>query len=203
VWTYTGVAQDPEEPTPYWQIDFPLLNYRIAPWINYRYEVDGLLYWTTALWSNIKKRGTTPWEDPCSYKSGWTCFNGDGLLVYPGKEIDYIVPAGAYGADSAAEVYGAVPSLRLKALRDAMEDYEYLLMASKTNPVEAELALNEIACAGDPTKNCFTHWNQYPADLLAARERLGSMIEAAVAQAPSRGRNGSHGRTPAPEPEGN
>ncbi|MCP5120579.1 MAG: DUF4091 domain-containing protein, partial [bacterium] len=175
VWTYTAVVENPDNPTPYWQLDFPLLNYRIVPWINYRYEVNGFLYWATAVWGTAKEKGVTPWEDACSYDVGWACFNGEGLLLYPGREVNYVVPGDAYGA----AVYGAVPSLRIKAFRDAMEDYEYLVLASEANRVDAERDLYEIACNGDATRNCFQNWNPNPAALLAARERLGELIETA------------------------
>jgi hypothetical protein len=39
------------------------------------------------------------------------CFYGEGSLVYPGRAAGYD---------------GIVPTIRLKALRDAIEDYDYL-----------------------------------------------------------------------------
>jgi hypothetical protein len=181
IWTYTAVVQNQEQPSPYWQIDFPLLNYRIVPWISYRYGVEGVLYWTTALWGELAERGRSPWSDPCSYKPGSDCYNGEGLLLYPGKEVNFVVPRDAFGAASPAPVYGAVPSLRLKALRDAMEDYEYLVMAAAIGGAEAEQEALLVGCGGDAAANCFHNWNHDATALLEARERLATTIEAAAA----------------------
>ena len=43
IWTYTALCQ--RDPTPWWSIDFPLLNYRVPSWISWRYRIRGLLYW--------------------------------------------------------------------------------------------------------------------------------------------------------------
>ena len=177
IWTYTAVVQETENPTPYWQIDFPLLNYRVATWINFRHGVDGLLYWTTDLWRGMDGDDYDPWTDACSYDVGWACFNGEGLLVYPGKDVNYAVPKGAYGEDSPATVYGAVPSIRLKALRDSLEDYEYLVLAAKADPVATDLEVLKVACGGEPVVNCFLNWDKDPLVLLEARDQLAEIIE--------------------------
>ena len=43
IWTYTALCQGP--PTPWWHIDFPLLNYRVPAWMAWRDGMKGLLYW--------------------------------------------------------------------------------------------------------------------------------------------------------------
>lgn len=181
IWAYTAVVQNQEQPSPYWQIDFPLLNYRIVPWISYRYGVEGMLYWTTTLWGELAERSRSPWSDPCSFTADGNCYNGDGLLLYPGSEINFVVPKDAYGDGSPAPAYGAAPSLRLKALRDAMEDYEYLVMAASIDGAQAEQEALLVGCAGDAVANCFHDWNPDAGALLDARERLATTIEAAAA----------------------
>jgi hypothetical protein len=91
---------------PYWEIDFPLLSYRIAPWINRRYRCTGLLYWSTCFWGSPPRN---PWDNP-TYGDHW---NGEGVLFYPGRE---------------AGIDGPIASVRLKNLRDGMEDYEYFVL---------------------------------------------------------------------------
>jgi len=184
VWSYTAVVQNTANPTPYWQIEFPLLNYRIMPWINYRYGLEGLLYWTTDKWNEVLGRGGSMWTDPCSLNDSGTCFNGDGNLFYPGKEVNYVVPANAYGSSTPAAVYGPIASLRVKALRDGMEDYELLALAAKRDPnaamqVAIQVGCNGIASPGDRTNNCFHNWNKDPNAVRAARAQL-----AAIAGAP-------------------
>jgi len=119
VWSYTALAQrspsshpqyesvkdyDP----PYWGIDRSLLVYRVPTWINYQYGITGLLYWSTV---------TTvidPWFNPAFAHPRH--YNGDGFLFYPG------LPCG---------IDGAVASIRVKNLRDGMEDYEYFALLEK------------------------------------------------------------------------
>ena len=174
-WSYTGLVEYPENPSPYWQIEFPLLNFRIIPWIDYRYGLRGMLYWTTANWNEIRARGHSPWSDPCSVTSGGDCFNGDGMLVYPGKEVGYVIPAGTYGSLSTAPVYGPVPSLRLKSIRDGMQDYELLKLAAAKNPVAAMDVAVSVGCV-DAGRNCFHAWNSDPDALMRARVRLGEIV---------------------------
>lgn len=196
VWTYTALTQNAAEPTPYWLIDFPLLNYRVPAWINFRYGATGLLYWTSAYWDQAAARRESPWETPCNYRSGSICYNGEGLLVYPGREVNLIVPAGAYGEDSAVSIYGPVPSLRLKTLRDAVEDYEYLILARAADAAEAERIALEVACGGDAAVNCFHHWNASPRALEEARLALARLIESRAGGfvSPQRRSGSSHSR---------
>lgn len=180
IWTYTALAQNAERPTPFWLIDVPLFNYRVASWINARYGIVGLSYWTTDNWREIRKRGNSPWEDPCSYERD-SCFNGDGLLVYPGREINYVVPRGAYGAQSESDVWGPVPSLRLKALRDGLEDYEWLTAAEKIDAQAVREIVIAAACRGDAApgtieRNCFHNWNRDPAGVTEARRALAEIL---------------------------
>jgi len=188
IWTYTALVQVPENPSPFWLIDFPLLNFRVIPWISYRYGLAGVEYWTTAYWQELRALGRSPWADPCTYHSREVCFNGDGMLVYPGKEVNYVVPQNAYGPASPAAVYGPIPSLRLKALRDGMQDYELLNLVARLDPGAAQQAAIQVGCAGsadpgDANSNCFHSWNRDPNGLLQARLELASRISASKTSA--------------------
>jgi hypothetical protein len=142
-WSYTALCQGKkDEDNPYWQLDFPLLNYRIPAWTSRRYGLTGLLYWTVVYWPE-----TDPWVSQLSFKQH---YNGEGILYYPGAE---------------AGIDGPVASLRLKALRDGLEDYEYLVLAGEAGVERAK------ALAASWTK-----WETDPAKLLAAREELAKII---------------------------
>jgi hypothetical protein len=159
VWSYTALCQSapsyhPEyekvknDDPPYWQIDFPVLSYRIAPWVNRRYGVTGLLYWTTVCWSAPPRN---PWDSP-----GFRIdFNGEGALFYPGED---------------AGIDGPVASIRLKNLRDGMEDYEYFVLLEKAKGKEA---VEGIVRAAVPT---WGTWDQDPYHLLKLRERIAQEI---------------------------
>ncbi|MBN1506635.1 MAG: DUF4091 domain-containing protein [Sedimentisphaerales bacterium] len=159
VWSYTALCQrappyDPEydevknDDPPYWQIDFPVLSYRIAPWLNRRYGVTGLLYWTTVCWTAPQRN---PWDEP-GFRVN---FNGEGSLFYPGED---------------AGIEGPIASIRLKSLRDGMEDYEYFALLAGLG---GGAVVDEIVRAAVPT---WGTWSQDPYRLLKLRERLANEI---------------------------
>ena len=95
-----------------------------------------------------------------------------------------MVQKGAYGGSSTAAVYGAIASLRVKALRDGMEDDELLALAAKRNPGAAMQVAIQVGCNGnaDPgnsVANCFHNWNKDGSAVRSARAQL-----AAIAGAP-------------------
>jgi hypothetical protein len=113
IWAYTALCQPGprHEDSPYWQIDYPLLNYRIPLWIMWIQGMTGILYWETTYW----QQSQDPWTNPASYVINSNLrYNGEGSLFYPGPDA---------GFD------GPVTSLRLKAIRDGIEDYMYFRLA--------------------------------------------------------------------------
>ncbi|MBW8042506.1 MAG: DUF4091 domain-containing protein [Planctomycetes bacterium] len=159
VWSYTALVQrspgyHPEyekvkglDP-PYWHIDRPLTVYRVPTWINRRYNITGLLYWTT-ITTVIE-----PWLNPAFSHYG-IHFNGGGFLFYPGLLC---------GID------GPVCCMRVKNLRDGMEDYEYFAILEKLAGKEAVIKIvNTVA----------PNWWSYSKDtdkFLSAREKLAQEI---------------------------
>ena len=153
IWTYTALCQ--REPTPWWHIDYPLLNYRVPAWTAWRYRIRGLLYWGgMSYWRAVED----PWSDAGTYRprgSRNLVFNGEGTLVYPARAVGY---------------EGIAPSLRLKALRDAIEDYDYLALLERTGR-EAE-AEKVIA----PLVESWFEWEKDPLAYERARARLAAVI---------------------------
>ena len=161
VWSYTALVQRApayhpeyqavkEDDPPYWQLDFPLVSYRIATWLNRRYGITGLLYWSTCYWGAPKRN---PWLDP-GFRVRW---NNDGALFYPGQD---------------AGIEGPVASMRLKNLRDGMEDYEYFTLLDARGGKEIVDAIMREAV---PTWGA---WNQDPWGLLDLRRRVAEAIVA-------------------------
>jgi hypothetical protein len=159
VWSYSALVQTAppyhpdyekvrnDEP-PFWQIDFPVMSYRIAPWLNRRYGITGLLYWSTVYWFSPDRN---PWDDP-GFRVRW---NGDGALFYPGDD---------------AGIEGPIASIRLKNLRDGMEDYEYFAILEERGGKEI---VDEVVRAAVPT---WGTWEQDPYRLLELRSRLADEI---------------------------
>ncbi|MBN2476994.1 MAG: DUF4091 domain-containing protein [Pirellulales bacterium] len=158
IWTYTALCQ--RDPTPWWHIDYPLLDYRVPAWIAWRYRIRGLLYWGgMSFWNQVDD----PWTDPWTYghrdRDPELVFNGEGTLVYPGRAAGYD---------------GIAPSLRLKALRDAIEDYEYLAILERMGLAqEAEAVILPLA-------GSWFQWETEPAAYEKARARLAELILRAV-----------------------
>lgn len=155
VWTYTALCQ--RQPTPWWHIDYPLLNYRVPAWIAWRYRIRGLLYWGgMSFWRQVDD----PWTDPKTLdrrtqRSPQPLYNGEGTIVYPGRAVGYD---------------GIASSLRLKALRDAIEDYEYMAILQRRGLAdEAEKAVVPLA-------GSWFQWETNPAAYRKARARLAEII---------------------------
>lgn len=111
VWSYNCLVQD--EFSPKWQLDYSLAGYRIQPgFINYSLDFDGFLYWLVDNWGVLED----PWTSLGESSLG-DLYNGDGNLFYPGDDVGLI--------DSYA------PSIRAKAIRDGLQDYELLTAIEK------------------------------------------------------------------------
>ena len=164
VWSYTALAQrapgyspsyqevkdlDP----PYWAIDQPLTSYRIPTWINWRYGIKGYLYWTTVYSDRSVTGVMDPWFLPIYAASG-KHFSGEGYLIYPGK------PCG---------IDGPVASIRLKNMRDGMEDYEYFDILQR---------LSKDAPVTDLVSGIVPNWWAKPSakDFLSVREKIAARI---------------------------
>jgi hypothetical protein len=127
IWIYTH-RTDWQKVTPMYLIDKPLGDSRVMGWFAFKTRAAGLLYFSIDRW----RKATTdsyrdPYTDPLTTnaynpKTGGRLYaNGDGSLVYPG-----------YYPRFGLDVQGAPPvgSLRMEALRDGLEDYEYVKLVA-------------------------------------------------------------------------
>ena len=158
VWSYTALVQrspryHPQYQTvkeldpPYWHIDRPLIVYRVPTWINYQYDITGLLYWSTV---------TTviePWSNPAFAHPRH--YNGGGFLFYPG------LPCG---------IDGPVISMRMKNLRDSMEDYEYFAILER---LADKKTAKKIVDTISPN---WWNFSKDPNEFLAARGKIAQQI---------------------------
>jgi hypothetical protein len=93
---------------PNFFIEYPLVDVRATPWICWKYHAQGFEYWSPNSWGPNAAVHGEKWP-----KAPWVCnafnhYNGDGYLLYPGEK---------------SQPYS---SIRLEALRDGLQDYEYL-----------------------------------------------------------------------------
>ena len=106
--------------------------------------------------------------------------NGDGVLLYPGT--DTVFPSQSYGVD------GPFASLRLKAWRRGLQDYEYLTLAARRDPAAVDRIVAELVPkvlweygvenVKDPTyQYTDVSWPVTGGPWEDARERLAAIIE--------------------------
>jgi len=147
--SYTALNQGPAG-TPWWQIDMDPLNFRSPFWLSWRHNLTGFHYWSSTCWSPYEtEKGA--WEKPHFRDRYW----GEGMLLYPGQPVG---------------IKGFVPSIRLKLYREAMEDYEYMVMAAKEgNKNKVDSIVNNIV-------KDFQNWSHVREDYEEARIQLAEII---------------------------
>lgn len=148
MWTYTALVQN--RYAPVWLMDRRPVEHRIFPWIMWHYGMTGLLYWEMTYYEQVGD----PWQGTASYDG----HNGDGMFIYPGRRAEH-------GFD------GPVASLRLKWLRDSVDDYDYLvLLANLAGRGAVDKLANKVGTR-------WNVWNKDPQVLLKQRIRIGKKIE--------------------------
>jgi PKD repeat protein len=152
---------------PSYMIDTEGMTNRIMEWLTWTYGVSGELYFHTTAAYEFGYR--TPWT--ARYLFGG---NGDGNLFLPGRP-DVI----------GGTTHIPIETVRLKLIREGLEDYEYLTkVAQLGDPAFADAQARTLVT------NTYT-WSHAPAALYAARTALATRILAL---------QGSATPTPTPTP---
>ncbi|HUA82278.1 MAG TPA: glycoside hydrolase domain-containing protein [Bryobacteraceae bacterium] len=150
IWSYNTLVQDGYSPK--WTIDFDPIDVRLqAGFLSQTLCLTGLLYWRIDKWNN------DPWNNVNNsgvYSSN--NYPGEGVLVYPGATIG---------------VPGVVASMRLKQIRDGIQDYEYVEILKKLGA--GDWAMEQARRIAPDWKN----WTRDPAALKSVRRQLGEKIE--------------------------
>lgn len=101
-------------------IDLPLVNDRAISWSTWKYKAFSWISW------GIGAGWKSAWYDPETWKNvhdrenseyGYKKLNGNALLIYSGD----IIPNGV----------GICPSIRLKTMRNGVQEYEYMRLLSE------------------------------------------------------------------------
>jgi hypothetical protein len=156
-------------------IDLPLVNDRAISWSCWKYNTRSWISW------GIGAGWTHAWYDPETWKDAsrekqeadaeftYKKLNGNGLLVYsPG-----VVP----------NIDGPCPSIRLKTLRDGVQEYEYmrLLSALEKSRVPADSIVNSVIKQpfGPKSIGNLDIWSYDAEQWDKSRLKLGECIEKA------------------------
>ena len=150
VWSYNTLVQDFYSPK--WLIDYDPINFRIqAGFISQSLGLTGLLYWrvdnwSMKSWSEVNNQGVF----------GRDNYPGEGVLIYPGTPVG---------------IAGVVPSMRLKQIREGIEDYEYIEILKRLG--RSEWALQVARTIGPDWAN----WSRDAQALESVRRKLGEEIQ--------------------------
>ncbi len=137
---------------PSYMIDMPGAANRVMQWVAWKFHIEGELYYSmneayagpNDPWTNVRLSGG----------------NGDGTLFYPGRP-DRI--GGSTGIP--------IESIRLKLIREGMEDYEYLALLAKRS---GSTAAGEYA---DRVVTMPYLWESRPEVFLKVRRELGATLD--------------------------
>jgi hypothetical protein len=142
---------------PSYMIDVPGASNRVMQWIAWKYRIEGELYYSV---DEAYGRGNDPW-DSVFLVGG----NGDGTLFYPGRP-DHI----------GGHTDIPIESIRLKLIREGMEDYEYLSLLAKLGGTKwADEYADRIV------KKPYL-WESQPENLLKVRQELGEALDRLAAR---------------------
>ena len=198
VWWYP--TDYPLAPYANFNLDSPGIDPRIIPWMNWKLDISGLLYWSiNREWktnageqkyisSEVAKLRNLEWLTPevqKKIKNGlrwpeipWVPVfinintekasrtNGGGNLMYPGSD------------------WKPLPSVRLKKLRDGLQDYEYFVILKKNltelkkHPQNIQL-IRECEAALSLDGNVVQDATSYTKDgeqLLKAKKHIAELI---------------------------
>ena len=162
-WTYNG--RPPQAGSMI--IDTDGVALRTWGWLAFRYGVELWYAWEGLYFSDRYNRGgpTDLMTDPVSFdersRGGEDYGNGDGVLAYP----------------------GALPSLRLKALRRGLEDRLLLVRLRECSPKDADAIARELVPRGLGEANGRPSWPRDERRWEEGRGRIFDAIERSCARA--------------------
>jgi hypothetical protein len=155
LWSYTSCNTGYGN-TPEWLVDYPPINERIqAGFLNWTQGAAGILYYRADGWT--AGNSIASWNildtNACGVGIGRP---GDGIFLYPPGPIASSEPA---------------PGIRLKAIRDGIQDYEYAQMLKNQGQASyVDFVLKPIAAS-------WTKWSHKPDDLESVRQKFGQQLQ--------------------------
>jgi len=151
---------------PNMQIDNEAIEHRLALWLAWKYQTPGMFIWAgNRQWAS-REIDRSDWEQtgwklgdkPSGFPYGGI-HNGNGYLMYPGP----------------------YPTLRLKVLRDGLDDYGYLAELARRAKATSDPELRrraEALLAIAPSVLIDSHYfNRDPAGLLENRKEIARTID--------------------------
>jgi len=152
---------------PSYVVDVAPVSNRIMPWLAWKYKVEGELYFSM---NEAFSQDRDPWDH--IYMFGG---NGDGTLFYPGR------PRQIGGRTDIP-----IESIRLKLIREGLEDYEYLvLLAGRGLSDVADRAVSRMVTT-------VYQWNKDPELLYRMKRELGEKLDETSTSTSAAASSGQH-----------
>jgi hypothetical protein len=138
VWVYNGVLPR----TGTFLLDADAVSPRINGWLAAIYGIRRWFYWESTYWyGRHRAEPIDPFVEPESLRNedgDWA--NGDGVLVYPGRQRDAF-------REHSLDYDGVAPSIRLKNWRRGLQDAGYLELARARDRAAADAVARALVPA--------------------------------------------------------
>ena len=142
--------------------DRPAVDHRVAYWLAWRYGIEGVGFWAVSSWpKGWEKWPDEPWPvNPLSKYPYSGQHNANGFLCYPYRDR-------------------VLPSIRLKVIRDGMDDYEYLLLLKSLAGEKPSRRDKQLLGVPSEVAMGLRYFNKDPNAILSARREIAGRIAAA------------------------
>jgi hypothetical protein len=171
VWIYNGW----QPRTGAFATDLDALSPRVNGWIQAYYNIERWFYWETTFWYDWNNGGLGPYDPFIESETFHNQYdeygNGDGVLVYPGKQVDQF-------SEHSVGMEGVIASIRLKNIRRGIQDAGYYQLAAELNRDKADAFMRELV---DPAltnalEGNAPAWGTSGASFYALRDSLARLI---------------------------
>jgi len=121
--------------------DMDAVSPRVNGWLAGKHDLGRWFYWQSTFWRDGNQGGWGAFDPFVTAETFHNQFGewavGDGVLVYPGKQVD------AFSIHSLG-MAGVVASIRLKNWRRGIQDAGYLKLARAADAARAEAIVKEL-----------------------------------------------------------
>ena len=115
------------------------------------FRADGYLFWHVNFWNG---KENAPFDDADTFLPSWHYTNGDGILLYPGKDRVF-------------------PSIRLATVRDGVQDFEWLQLSQR------KCGREKVDAVSRTIIRSLKDFERTPEAIEKARATIADMIESA------------------------
>ena len=182
VWIYNGVMPQ----TGAFFTDAPATSLRVNGWLSGMFDIGRWFYWETTFWYDENNGGDGPYDPFAQSETfhnqhgDWA--NGDGVLVYPGRQVDF--------ASHSVGMDGVIASIRLKNWRRGIQDAGIYQLARAVDATRAEEIANALlpAALSSAKNGKAAAWSESGKAYFDARKALLALVPGgAVVNDPSGG----------------